>query len=274
MTSRIQGTGTPARLHHNGVPRQRRNQAVTLQKTPARGGVTHAHLAHDEPAVNNHVQRIRVLRWVQPIQPTRHEGDSRQVATLLGQRRPMRRNINAHRAARNHRVPAACQLGGKVGRRLRTVDARVTRTDQGNARGSRHIHQVPRIASTPQPVRAGGPQIVQLRRPQRIGGSDQPRPAGCRHVRLRVQGAFHAAVPAQAAGCEPLAELIAAHLMLTRRVVAIRATEQGGLPLGGCTHRAQKFAELLVRFAVLPGLLIGDVPGQQIVQGQRGAQGG
>ena len=256
------------------MPRQRRNQAVTLQKTPTRGGVTHAHLAHDEPAVNNHIQCIRVLRRVQPIQPTRHESDGRQVATLLGQCRPMRRNINAHRTARNHRVPAARQLGGEVGRRLCTVDARVTRTNQRHARGRRHIQQVPRIASAPQPVRSSRPQIVQLRRPQRIGGSDQPRPAGCRHVRLRVQGAFHAAVPAQAAGRERLAELIAAHLMLTRRVVAIRATEQGGLPFRGCAHRVQIIAELRIRFAVLPGVRIGDVPGQQVVQGQRRSQGG
>ena len=186
----------------------------------------------------------------------------------------MRRNIDAHRTARNHRVPAARQLGGEVGRRLRTVDARVARTDQRNARGRRHIQQVPRIASAPQPVRSGGSQIVQLRRPQRISGSNQPCPAGCRHVRLRVQGAFHAAVPAQAAGCERLAELIAAHLMLTRHVVAIRARKQGGLPFRGCAHRVQKFAELRIRFAVLPGVLIGDMPGQQVVQGQRGAQSG
>ena len=93
-------------------------------------------------------------------------------------------------------------------------------------------------------------------------------------MRLRVQGAFHAAVPAQAAGRERLAELIAAHLMLTRRVVAIRATEQGGLPFRGCAHRVQKFAELRIRFAVLPGVLIRDVPGQQVVQGQRRAQAG
>ena len=93
-------------------------------------------------------------------------------------------------------------------------------------------------------------------------------------MRLRVQGAFHAAVPAQTAGCERLAKLIAAHLMLTRRVVAIRATQQGGLPFRGCTHRVQKFAELRIRFAVLPRVLIRDVPGQQVVQGQRGAQGG
>ena len=93
-------------------------------------------------------------------------------------------------------------------------------------------------------------------------------------MRLRVQGAFHAAVPAQAAGRERLAELIAAHLMLTRRVVAIRATEQGGLPFRGCAHRVQKFAELRIRFAVLPRVLIRDVPGQQVVQGQRRSQGG
>ena len=36
----------------------------------------------------------------------------------------------------------------------------------------------------------------------------------------------------------------------------------------------QKIAELLIRFAVLPGVLIGDVPGHQVVQGQRRAQGG
>ena len=93
-------------------------------------------------------------------------------------------------------------------------------------------------------------------------------------MRLRIQGAFHAAVPAQAAGRERLAELIAAHLMLTRRVVGIRAGKQGGLPLCGCTHRVQKFAELFIRFAVLPGVLIRDVPGQQVVQGQRRAQAG
>ena len=93
-------------------------------------------------------------------------------------------------------------------------------------------------------------------------------------MRLRVQGAFHAAVPAQTAGRERLAELIAAHLMLTRRVVAIRATEQGGLPFRGCAHRVQKFAELRIRFAVLPRVLIRDVPGQQVVQGQRRSQGG
>ena len=34
--------------------------------------------------------------------------------------------VNAHRTARNHRVPAARQLSGEMGRRLRTVDARVT----------------------------------------------------------------------------------------------------------------------------------------------------
>ena len=93
-------------------------------------------------------------------------------------------------------------------------------------------------------------------------------------MRLRVQGAFHAAVPAQAAGREHLAELIAAHLMSTRHVVAIRATEQGGLPFRGCAHRVQKIAELRIRFAVLPGVLIRDVPGQQVVQGQRRTQAG
>ena len=36
----------------------------------------------------------------------------------------------------------------------------------------------------------------------------------------------------------------------------------------------QKIAELRIRFAVLPGVLIGDVPGQQVVQGQRRSQGG
>ena len=62
--------------------------------------------------------------------------------------------------------------------------------------------------------------------------------------------------------------------MLTRHVVAIRARKQGGLPFRGCAHRVQKFAELRIRFAVLPGVLIGDMPGQQVVQGQRGAQSG
>ena len=62
--------------------------------------------------------------------------------------------------------------------------------------------------------------------------------------------------------------------MLTRRVVAVRAEKQGGLPLRGRTHRVQKFAELLIRFTVLPGVFIRDVPGQQVVQGQRRAQGG
>ena len=61
--------------------------------------------------------------------------------------------------------------------------------------------------------------------------------------------------------------------MLTRRVVAIRTGKQGGLPRRGRTHRVQKFAELRIRFAVLPGVLIGDVPGQQVVQGQRRTQG-
>ena len=36
----------------------------------------------------------------------------------------------------------------------------------------------------------------------------------------------------------------------------------------------QKIAELRIRFAVLPGVLIRDVPGQQVVQGQRRSQGG
>ena len=62
--------------------------------------------------------------------------------------------------------------------------------------------------------------------------------------------------------------------MLTRRVVAIRAGEQGGLPCRRRTHRVQKFAELFVRFAVLPGVLIRDMPGQQVVQGQRRTQAG
>ena len=62
--------------------------------------------------------------------------------------------------------------------------------------------------------------------------------------------------------------------MLTRHVVAIRATEQGGLPFRGCAHRVQKFAELRIRFAVLPRVLIRDMPGQQVVQGQRRSQGG
>ena len=45
---------------------------------------------------------------------------------------------------------------------------------------------------------------------------------------LGGQGAFHAAVPAQTAGCEFRVEGIAVHLMLSRAVVVARIRHESG----------------------------------------------
>ena len=140
----------------------------------------------------------------------------------------MSRDVDAHRTPGDHEVPPAGELSGQVRGRLATVDAGVSRTHQGSTRQVSEVEQMPRIPQTPQSVRLGRAQVAELFGPERVGGGNEPRTEGGGHMGLGGQGAFHAAVPAQTAGCEFRVEGIAVHLMLSGAVVVARIRHESG----------------------------------------------
>ena len=71
----VERPGAPAGFNHDRVPGQPRNEAIAFKKTPAGRGVTDAHFAHDEPALDDVFERIAVLSRVETVQASGHECD-------------------------------------------------------------------------------------------------------------------------------------------------------------------------------------------------------